>query len=116
MVVLGFLGLYGKYKNWDQFAVVGFVMGALFILTIAIFVPKVLASPNRWYLSFGKAIGKIVSPIVLGGIFFLMITPVGYIGRLLNRDELKLKRFKGDSYWLDNDAPAISAESFKIPY
>ena len=57
--------------------------------------------------------GKVVSPIVLGLIFFGMLTPVGIIGRLLGRDELRLKKAPVTSYWIDRDPPGPAPDSFK---
>lgn len=116
VIVFGFLGLYGKHRNWDQFSVVSFLLGALFFVAIAIFVPKTLGPLNRLYLSLGNTMGRIVSPITLGVIFFFIITPVSYLGKLFKRDELNLLKQEANSYWIDNELPVISAESFKLPY
>ena len=46
-------------------------------------------------------LGKIVSPIVMGFVFFLVVTPTGYIMRFLNKDLLRLKRKNINSYWIE---------------
>ena len=61
----------------------------------------------------GLALGKIVSPIVLGIIFFGLITPIALIARLLGRDELKLKRPKKSTYWSKPISSNSDADSFK---
>ena len=48
---------------------------------------------------FGFIIGKIISPIVLGIIFFGMFTPISFLTRMLGRDELLLAKQKKKSYW-----------------
>jgi hypothetical protein len=55
--------------------------------------------------------GKFVSPIVLGIIFFLLITPVAIITRLFGRDELLIKKREVPSYWIEKEA--IDPDSFK---
>ena len=88
------------------------------ILGIGLFVtcllkPHFLApASNAWYL-LGELLGRVVSPIVLGIIFFLLITPVAIIGKLLGRDELALKRKAANSYWIDRQPESLTSDSFK---
>jgi hypothetical protein len=58
-------------------------------------------------------LGKIVSPIVLGFIFFIIITPVAIVTKLAGRDALKLRKQNVDSYWVDRSPPGPEPESFK---
>ena len=57
--------------------------------------------------------GKVVSPLVLGVIFFLLISPVALIGRLFGRDELRLKKANSNSYWIDRVPPGPAGDTFK---
>lgn len=57
--------------------------------------------------------GKIVSPIVLGLIFFTLLTPCAMIGRLFGRDELRLKLPNTESYWVERTPPGPDPDSFK---
>ena len=68
---------------------------------------------NKAWFMLGLALGKLVSPIVLGVIFFGLITPIGLIARLMDRDELKLKRPKKSSYWSEPIGSNSDADSFK---
>ena len=61
----------------------------------------------------GLALGRVVSPIVLGIIFFGLITPIALIAKLMGRDELKLKRPKKSSYWSEPISSNSDADSFK---
>ena len=63
---------------------------------------KLLAPLNRLWFKFGILLGNIISPIVMGIVFFLVVTPTGLIMRLFRKDILKLKNNK-DSYWIDKD-------------
>jgi hypothetical protein len=56
-------------------------------------------------MKLGLLIGKVVSPIVLGSVFFFLFTPVGIVMRLAGRDELQLKLHGKTSCW-KNRAPA----------
>lgn len=72
---------------------------SVLFLTISTICPKFLLPLNKLWMRFGFLLGMIVSPIVIGIIFFGLITPYGLIIRLFGRDELSLKPKKTDSYW-----------------
>ena len=52
-----------------------------------------------WF-KFGLFLGKIVSPFVMGIIFFAVVTPIGVFMRILKKDLLNLKKNHSDSYWI----------------
>ena len=64
---------------------------AFIFLFFAIFLPKVLILPNKLWFKLGSFLGAIVSPIIMGIIFFLTVTPTGMIMRLLGKDILNQK-------------------------
>jgi hypothetical protein len=64
----------------------------------------------------GLLLGKIISPIVLGLIFFVLITPVSLVTRLFGRDELKMKKRSVESYWVDRSPPEPPSNTFKNQY
>ena len=92
--VAGIFGLLAAYGFWAGESFLGFSAGLLASLFIAISIaaPRTLRPLNRLWMQFGQLLGRLISPIVLGAIFFLIFTPVGLIMRLVGRDELKLKR------------------------
>jgi len=64
-------------------------------------------------MQLGFLMGKVINPLVLGFIFFLLITPVALICRLIGRDELRLKTIDADSFWIDRLPSGPDGESFK---
>ena len=73
---------------------------------IALAMPSLLAVPNRLWMKFGLLLGKIVSPIALGILFFGAFTPLGVVMRWLGKDPLRLKLdAQAKSYWIDRDPP-----------
>tara|TARA_Y100000389_G_C17045191_1_gene310061 strand:+ start:123 stop:506 length:384 start_codon:yes stop_codon:yes gene_type:complete len=67
---------------------------------------SVLLSPlNKLWFKFGILLGKIISPIIMGIIFFLVVTPIGLIMRLLGKDVLNLKYNDYKSYWIEKTGP-----------
>ena len=72
---------------------------SLSFLSMAIFCAKALMPLNRLWMRIGLTLGRVVNPLVLGVIFFLLITPVGLALRLFGRDELFLKLTEKPTYW-----------------
>ena len=64
---------------------------------------KLLTPLNKLWFKFGILLGNIISPIVMGIVFFLVVTPTGLIMRIFRKDILKLKKNNKDSYWIDKD-------------
>ncbi len=95
-----------------------FVFLAIFLLffIISIFSPEILNQLNRAWMMLGLIIGKIVSPIVIGVIFFFVICPVGLCIRLSKRDELRLKKFNRKSLWEKRDQRKFLPCFFKRQY
>ena len=62
---------------------------------------QILTPLNILWFKFGMLLGKVVSPIIMGLVFFLVVTPTGIIMRLLNKDLLNLKKNKTNSYWIN---------------
>jgi hypothetical protein len=89
------------------------IASAAFFL-VAFAVPGLLAPLNRVWIRFGLLLHKIVSPIVLGILFYLFVTPMGLIMRLMGKDFLRL-RFEPSarSYWIERNPPGPKPESLK---
>ena len=86
----------GQSKGWFFF-----VSAALF-LVVAIARPSILGPLNRAWAKFGLLLGQVFNPLLLGVVFFLVVTPIAVVLRLLGKDLLHLKS-KSDlkSYWID---------------
>jgi hypothetical protein len=71
------------------------------IISLIFFILGLTNSPLNilWY-NFGLLLGKIVSPIVMSLIFFLVVTPTGLIMKLLRKDLLNLKKNNKSTYWI----------------
>jgi hypothetical protein len=72
----------------------------------ALLVPHVLAPLSRVWLRFGLLLHQIVSPIVLGFLFFFVVAPLGFLMRLLGKDPLRLRRdAAATTYWIERNPP-----------
>ena len=89
-------------------------IGVIFFITT--FVKASLLLPlNKLWMRFGLLLGQIISPLVLGIIFFGIFTPVALLMRLSGRDELRLKFKNKTSYWILRNEP-IQGDSFRRQY
>jgi len=85
----------------------------LFLLC-ALVLPSILSPLRRAWLWFGLRLHRIVSPVVLGVMFFLVITPIGLAMRAMGKDPLRLKFDKvSSSYWIERTPPGPPPESFE---
>jgi hypothetical protein len=88
--------------------------GAALLAVLALVAPRALAVPNRLWFRLGLLLHAVVSPIVLGAIYFLIITPMALLFRLTGRDVLERARDPSrDSYWKDRDPPGPPSDSFR---
>ena len=81
------------------------VIISIIFLVLGLFNSKILTPLNKLWFKFGIFLGKIISPIIMGIIFFLVVTPIGFIMRLLGKDVLNLKYNKNKSYWIEKNGP-----------
>ncbi len=88
----------GEYRIWSIF------ISSVFLF-LGIINSNFLTPLNKLWMKFGLLLGMIVTPIVMGIIFFLVVTPTGILLRLFRKDILKLKKNKSNTYWTlkDND-------------
>ena len=83
-----------------------FLIFSITFLILGILNSKILTPLNKVWFKFGIILGKIISPIIMGIIFFLVVTPVGLLMKILGKDLLKLKYNKKDNtYWIEKNGP-----------
>ena len=74
---------------------------ALIFLILGILNSRVLNPFRKIWIKFGELLGKIISPIVLFIIFFLLVTPIGLLMKILGKDLLSIKYSKNKTYWIN---------------
>lgn len=102
---------YFYYSNNVSWAYV-FIGAASIFLFVTLLKSDALLPLNKLWMRFGLLLGMIVSPIVLGIIFFGLFTPIALLMRLSGRDELRLNFSHKVSHWITRSEP-IKSESFK---
>ena len=90
--------------NSDNIRIWSLIISIIF-LALGLLNSKILTPLNKLWFEFGILLGKIVSPLVMGIIFFLVVTPIGLTMRLFGKDVLNLKYNKNKSYWIEKNGP-----------
>ena len=73
---------------------------SIIFLILGIINSKILTPLKSGWIKFGEILGKVIAPIVMGFIYFIIITPIGILIRLLGKDLLNIKYNKDKSYWI----------------
>ena len=109
--MFGIVATYFYVTDYTSLSYSMFGASVIFLL-ITIVKAEILLPLNKLWMRFGLLLGMIVSPVVLGVIFFGLFTPIAMLMRLSGRDELRLKFNQKVSYWITRTEP-IKSESFK---
>ena len=88
----------GEVRLWS-------LITSIIFLVLGLLNSKFLNPFNKLWFKFGIILGKIISPLIMGIIFFLVVTPTVLIMRLLRKDILSLKYNQNNSYWIEKKGP-----------
>ena len=78
---------------------------SLIFLALGLINSNILSPLNKLWFKFGLLLGNFISPIVMGLVFFLVVTPTGLFMRLIGKDLLNLNKKNVKSYWIDKTGP-----------
>ena len=78
------------------------VISGIFLI-LGLINSKLLLPLNKIWFKFGLMLGNFIAPIVMGIVYFMVVTPTGLIMRLLGKDLLNLKKNNKDTYWIEKD-------------
>ena len=88
----------GNLKYWS-------IILSLIFLILGLLKSSILSPLNKLWFKFGLLLGSIISPIVMGIVFFIVITPISLIMKILGKDLLNLDKNKGNTYWIEKTGP-----------
>jgi hypothetical protein len=115
LVFAGVLTLLAAHNAWHHRALwpLWLALAAVF-LVLALVRPQVLAPLNRIWTRLGLLLGRVMSPVVLGLMYFVIVTPIGVLMRWVGQDPLRLRGDPGaHSYWIVRDPPGPAGESMR---
>ena len=90
--------------NNESLRIWSLIISAVFLF-LGLINSKILTPLNNIWFKFGLILGRIVSPVIMGVVFFLVVTPTGLFMRLLKKDLLNLKFNDNDTYWIERKGP-----------
>ena len=79
------------------------IIVSIIFLSLGLINSKLLLPLNKIWFKFGIFLGNFIAPIVMGVIYFFVVTPTGLIMKMLGKDLLNLKKSNKDSYWIKKD-------------
>ena len=101
------------WRGWTDWGYLWLGLAIAFAVAAAA-APSILAPLNRLWLKIGLALHKVMTPLIMGLLFFLVVTPIGLVMRASGKDMLRLKRAPEDkSYWIDRTPPGPAPDSMK---
>ena len=78
---------------------------SLVFLTLGLLNSNILIPLNKIWFKFGILLGKVITPIIMGIIFFFVVTPIGLLMKIFKKDLLNLKFNNKKSYWIEKKDP-----------
>mgnify|MGYP001356470152 CR=1 FL=1 len=102
-VVFFIIALYPIVNN-ENIRIWSLIISFIF-LVLGLINSKILTPLNKLWYKFGLVLGQLVSPLIMGLIFFFVVTPIGLIMRTLGKDLLNLKYNNQKSYWIEKTGP-----------
>jgi len=88
--------------NGEQIRIWSILISIIFVI-LGIFNSKLLSPFNKMWFKLGIYLGKFISPLVMMIIFFIIVTPIGFVMKFIRKDILNLKFNKGLSYWIKRE-------------
>ena len=98
-VVFLLIGLWPILKG-NEIRIWSVVISLIFLI-LGILNSKILTPFNKVWFRFGIFLGNFISPIIMGIVFFLVVTPTGLIMKLFRKDLINLRKNNSSTYWIE---------------
>ena len=99
------------YYQTNKFFFV-FLLLSILLFILGFINSKILSPLNKIWIKFGILLGRIISPIIMGFIFFCVVTPIGVMLKLFKKDVLRLKLKNYSSFWVNKDNKSKMKDQF----
>ena len=97
-VVFFLIGIWPLFKEND-YRLWSLIISIIFLI-LGLLNSKLLEPLNNLWIKFGEILGKVISPIIMMIVFFIVLTPLSFIIKLFGKDLLQIKFVKNNSYWI----------------
>ena len=91
-------------KNGEDIRIWSLSISLIFLI-LGLLNSKILSPLNKIWFKFGILLGRIMSPIIMSLIYFIVMTPIGLFMRMMKKDILNLKFNNNKTYWIEKDGP-----------
>ncbi len=102
-IVFLLIAIYPLLKN-GELRIWSLIIAVIFLF-LGLINSKFLTPLNKLWFKFGLLLGKVISPLIMSIIFFLVVTPTAFIMRIIGKDLLNLKFNNKKSYWIEKTGP-----------
>ena len=102
-IVFLLIAIYPLINN-EGFRIWSFIISIIF-LVLGLINSKILTPLNKLWFKFGLLLGRIISPVIMGIIFFFVVTPTAFIVRIIGKDLINLKFNNKKTYWIEKTGP-----------
>tara|TARA_X000000950_G_C13909646_1_gene658456 strand:+ start:1519 stop:1896 length:378 start_codon:yes stop_codon:yes gene_type:complete len=102
-IVFLLIAIYPLIKN-ENIRIWSLIISLIFLI-LGLLNSRLLNPLNNLWFKFGLLLGRIISPIIMGIIFFFVVTPIAVLMKLLKKDLLNLKFNKDKTYWIEKSGP-----------
>lgn len=109
------LAVFPWVRHGDQIRIWALCVSALFAL-VALLAANLLSPLNKLWFKFGLAIHNVVSPIIMGILFYFVVTPAAISLRILGKDPLRMKWDESHSYWIKREPSGPQVGAMKNQY
>lgn len=114
VVFFAIVGGWSLYRGKDINVVYGLFGASGVFLLLSFVAPKALHPLNVAWMAFGRLLHKVVSPIIMGLLFFVTITPIALLMRAMGKDVLRLRLDSAaKSYWIERTPPGPPPETMR---
>lgn len=89
------------------------LFSSIIFLCLSFLAPTLLEPANKIWMRIGLLMGSVISPLILGFLFYLLFTPISLLTRLFGRDELNLHKGEDATFWTSKSSAERKLASFK---
>lgn len=97
--------------NYEEIKLWALILSLIFLI-LGLIDSSILTPLNLLWFKFGIFLGKVISPFIMGLVFFIVVTPIGLLMKLFKKDLLRLKKSDKQSYWIERKSKSRMKDQF----
>jgi len=97
--------------NYEEIKLWALILSLIFLI-LGLIDSSILTPLNLLWFKFGIFLGKVISPFIMGLVFFIVVIPTGLLMKLFKKDLLRLKKSDKQSYWIERKSKSRMKDQF----